>query len=293
MPDLSYIHKPYQRHTFWVLFLPSIAVAFAFGITIYVLMSRFAFEEIQHDLRTIASTAAQLVPVETHEKLIDREQMDDPEYKEIESLFQTFMGSNPRIDDLYTMRPTKDPNVYIFVTSGDVTRDKDGDGVIDESELKAELGEEYDTQQAPQIREATSGVKVDEQITYDKWGSWVSGYAPLKNEQGATVAIVGVDFSADVFADEKSEVLKAILYSILIAIPVIGIICFLIARRLASPIKILASGIEKVLHGDHDFHLPEKGAKDKRIFAEIFNHLIDAFGKKRPHDVSEENEDHK
>lgn len=58
-------------------------------------------------------------------------------------------------------------------------------------------GEEYDTAQSPLMWQAFGGeVLTETSFTKDRWGTWLSSYAPIIDEQGQVVAVLGVDIDA-------------------------------------------------------------------------------------------------
>jgi len=57
----------------------------------------------------------------------------------------------------------------------------------------------------------------DSQPYSDRWGTFISGYAPIKNEKGKTVGIVGVDLAADDYAARLAGLHGAYRNGVLIA----------------------------------------------------------------------------
>jgi sigma-B regulation protein RsbU (phosphoserine phosphatase) len=47
------------------------------------------------------------------------------------------------------------------------------------------------------MQEALQGPSADEEITVDQWGTWLSGYAPLFDDDGEVIGILGVDLSQE------------------------------------------------------------------------------------------------
>jgi signal transduction histidine kinase len=77
---------------------------------------------------------------------------------------------------------------------------------------------------------------VDEDITVDKWGSIVSGYAPIQ-KKGQTVAVLGIDMSADEYVALSQSIFSPIAMLLVVtAALTIGasLILFLFTRRLES-----------------------------------------------------------
>ena len=64
------------------------------------------------------------------------------------------MRIDPGIAEMYTMTRSAKPVFYLFVVDASPPRDKDGDGIISETEKPAELGEEYDISPFPEMKKA-------------------------------------------------------------------------------------------------------------------------------------------
>lgn len=61
----------------------------------------------------------------------------------------------------------------------------------------ARIGESYETTDLTIITRAFSSPAVSDTIYTDKWGSFLSGYAPVRGRNGTAVAVLGVDMSSD------------------------------------------------------------------------------------------------
>ena len=141
-------------------------------------------EQMREALKGIASTAAIQIQYDLHRSIRTPADKSSPAYLQLRSQLQQVLKRNPRIRDLYTMRPTKDPNIFQFVV--------DADG-----EDPAEIGKNYNTAECPDMRTGLRRPAADAEPTKDKWGIWISGYAPIKDAAGRTDGIVGVDMSLD------------------------------------------------------------------------------------------------
>lgn len=102
------------------------------------------------------------------------------------------------VDNIYTMRIAPDGSVRLIVDS---ETDYNNDGEISEDrEGRAEIGEFYSGLSSV-MREAYQGAAFQtyfEDVPYsDRWGVWISAYAPILDADGKVEAIVGVDFAAE------------------------------------------------------------------------------------------------
>lgn len=283
MSELHWIHKPYQKSVFFLMLFGAVGVTIAVCVFVYVLVIQTQLAKTKEELLGIATKSASLIPVSSHERIQTAEDVNSETYDILKLYLQSVMSANPQIDDIYTLRPTSNSSIYSFVVSGAESEDKNGDGVLEDSELGAVFGEQYNISQDPDIALGLSGPVVNNEVTYDKWGSWISAYAPLRDSNRDAVAVLGVDYNAELLAENRHALLgKMAVYGALLLV-IISVVAYVISLRLAKPIKILAEAIDRVLHGDHTFHLPEKGRTDERVFAEIFNHLVDAFVRGEKH----------
>ncbi len=162
----------------------------------YRFLTNNVFESMRSDSMRIASFAALQISADQHEKIISEDQHDSVEYEAIKDKLQQIADLDSGISSIYTYRPTSDTNKVAFVVDTQKAEDTNGNGVVDPDEQPAKVGELYDAADIPDMRAGFSRASADSFITTDKWGRWVSGYAPIFDAQGNPVAAVGVDFAA-------------------------------------------------------------------------------------------------
>jgi serine phosphatase RsbU (regulator of sigma subunit) len=77
-------------------------------------------------------------------------------------------------------------------------RDENGDGIITADEEGVPPGLIYrEAVDSPMLEVALRGPTADEEFHSDIWGTWMSGYAPLLDESGIAVGVLGVDLSRE------------------------------------------------------------------------------------------------
>lgn len=89
-------------------------------------------------------------------------------------------------------------------------------------------------------------------IISDQWGTWLSGFAPLKNEQGETVAGIFVDFEADYVSEVQDAIRDNILLAFVITYGFFFIFIFIIATWGSRPILEFTRASEAVGEGDYN-----------------------------------------
>lgn len=263
--------SPYRRYVFWPLAIfPSLLVLIVGG-AFYYLLSRQQFSDTQIELKTIATRTANFIPVEVHERLRTPDDMRSEDYRVLELYLQSVMAGNDQIDDIYTLRPTEIENIMLFVVSAAGSEDRNGDNLIDEGEEKALLGEPYDISIAPAIYDALTAPSADSEITYDKWGSFLSGYAPLRNDTGEAVGILGVDYRAETISATRHRLLWRIVLGVAIVIPIIFALSWFLARRVTKPLKILIHGLDRIRHGEYSYEIPAEGKSEEQVVSRLLN----------------------
>jgi HAMP domain-containing protein len=89
----------------------------------------------------------------------------------------------------------------------------------------------------------------------DKWGSWVSAYAPVKDSKGNVVGAMGVDFQADYVEQVRRSILDRMLLVFLITYATLFVLVFLVSMSLTRPITVLTNAAEKIGEGNYDIDL--------------------------------------
>jgi methyl-accepting chemotaxis protein len=260
-------------------------------LIIYIIQTRSIITEHRNELRDIATTVAGSISVVDHESLQKQDQITSSTYRAIEDQLRTIMAGNPTIDDVYTLRPTAQSNIFTFVVSAQETSDENENGLIDENEQKPALGERYDASSQPDLVAALRGPTADRKVTYDKWGAWLSGYAPIRDDHGKAVAIVGVDYPATEIVRHRKLVTNSLVTAFFILLPIALLGALLIGRRLSQPFHVLAEGMDRVAHGDRKYRLPMHGHHEEAIFAQLFNNMLNIYNpSERPRQPGVEDE---
>src|SRR4051812_38136540 len=147
-----------------------------------------------HDmLQGIAPTYAQELSRMGHSKITLDTKPDDAQYLSMIEAEKRWLKVNPGINDVYTFRKTPDGKVRLIVDS---ETDYNRNGIYDEErEQRTAIGEEYEADDS--LLAALSGKAIFDGKPYtDRWGMWVSAYAPMFDENGQVDGVTGVDYDA-------------------------------------------------------------------------------------------------
>jgi len=169
---------------------------------------------------------------------------DDPTYLELIETQKQWLALNPAIADIYTFRVV-DGICRLLVDS---ETDYDGDGLYTgEREARTPIGEAFGEAGEFEHR-AMAGERIfADEIVQDRWGAWVSAYAPIFNDDGTVHSILGVDLSADDWVRRIADAQRISLLSILLMHAVVSCALTMVCiwSRALERARCLARGIEE------------------------------------------------
>ena len=284
-------------------------VAVCFTVFVSLMLYKYTegllTERLQDRMVAIVSTASTTFDSKDIEKIKNPDDVNTKEFSKIVSLLSKIRESNDRIRFAYIMRRTNDPNIFQFVAdadalSPDAILDANSNGVVDDDELPPLPGDKYPVNDYPVLRdEAFYHPSVDKELQPDKWGLMMAAYAPIRDDQGSSIAIIGMDIIVDDFRARTQEALLPFLLFVLFLISLIAFQTVLLNRvsnekinvvkeldrqkdellgivshQLATPISALKWDFEMLLDGDFG----EFNAEQKTFFGklqEVAKHLAD------------------
>ncbi len=241
---LSYVREfvlsPRSLAIFAVLALLSGAITFG----LYKNSESINFQRMQDKVVAIATTGAMQIDFKDLDALRTLEDYKKSEWAKVVNILKDIRIRNTDIMYVYIFRKSLTGDGLEFVsdshslnpfanTDSDQTNDVDmnNDGKIDGSPTGGDYvgwpGQSYPSTLLPSAAfDSFSGITASK-FYEDQWGKVVTGYAPIKDPQGNTAAILAVDIKADKL-DELTQKTFFPLYSFLILFG-----CFVFVRILA------------------------------------------------------------
>ncbi len=104
---------------------------------------------------------------------------------------------------------------------------------------------DYETLKAGKIQETPTPYS-------DRWGTWVSAYAPLKNSAGQIVGGIGIDVEADYIWQLQRGIRHRLFIAFAISYGVLFVLIYISAGVLSQPLINLTKAAEKISEGDYD-----------------------------------------
>ena len=118
---------------------------------------------------------------------------DDPVFLELIETQIRWLRTNPAVSDIYTFRVVDGECRLIVDSETDYNRNGVYDG---EREARTRIGESFGEAEEPEQRAMSGEYTFTNEIYTDRWGTWVSAYAPIFDEDGNVHSVLGVDFPA-------------------------------------------------------------------------------------------------
>jgi len=118
----------------------------------------------------------------------------------------------------------------------------------------------------------------------DEWGTWISAYAPIRDENGESVGAMGIDFRSLDVRRVTGEIQQQVLLVFGVAYVVLLVAAFAMASAFTGPISSLASSAERIGEGDYDQDIADMsvgmGRDELTVLADVFEIMIDKVHKR-------------
>lgn len=146
---------------------------------------------LDRDLTSVALLMARQVDADAFDTLQTPADESTPAFARIAEALRYATGEGLPYAYVYSMRQTAEG--VVFVVDPAPPGDADGDGVWD----RAALGELYPDPDPALLEALTGRPTVTPEPFTDKWGTFISGYAPILRADGSVAGIVGLDYRAE------------------------------------------------------------------------------------------------
>jgi len=208
---------------------------------IYGEASQLIFNEIRSKILSLATNTAYIIESKNLERFIEEGgSRSSSEYKNLKDELLTIRDLNRRSDIYieYGFIARKLPSgEYIFVidtTDGDRFKTQYGDPFA----VRIEKGHD------------SSNPYVNENIYSDQFGSWLTGFAPIKDNEGNVIGLIGVDVRIKEIYLQLEKLLFYGLIAFVISIGVAIGFAYFLSHLVTTSLSILCIAVEKIGKGD-------------------------------------------
>jgi len=234
-----------------------------FSYNSYKQAEKVMFESLRTNLMdTACSLSISITPEEIKTVLAGNDKA--PAYWALKHKLHGFTQlGNRNVYGAYVMVQTRKKDIWMFVAD---------DILTDEAKL-SKLREEYDVSQYSEMKLAFTGPFADKEITADKWGRWLSGYAPIYNKDGMPVAILGLDMMAANVEALRKDIVRASLYYVLIGLVAAMLLGRFGAYTFTGPILALIKGVKDVKANNFGGTINIKRGDEIGDLIKVFNEM--------------------
>jgi signal transduction histidine kinase len=233
--------SPVLRRNWPIIVVATIVIVSlaSLGGFFYIRGQQLMGERIRETLRLTASLGAGQFDAREIDAIRGKASLTTPVLRDVVAKLKVIRDDVPSIRFAYIMRRTDTPTSLEFVADADslasnAELDRDHDGTVDENEEGSYPGDPYDITDVPALqKDAFEGATVDKEFTTDKWGTVISGYAPIRDAKGKAIAVLGLDMNAADYIAIQNRFFSnyAYLLVIIAALALGGIAAYYVWRR--------------------------------------------------------------
>ncbi|MBP7865363.1 MAG: diguanylate cyclase [Acidobacteria bacterium] len=243
-----------QTKLFLSHFAAIVLVSGSVGTFFYKVAVDSLDDSLKARLQNSAAFLSQVLDARALEEIRGPGDAARPDYLENLRRLRELQATNPDIAFIYVMRLENDR--VVFVLDSDTSREQ------------ALPGQPYDAP-FPRLREGFRAYAVDDEITRDRWGYFLSGYAPLKNGNGRY--LVGLDMRADEVQMKFQTIRITGAVSLCLSIALAWLFSLLLARRITRPIRRLVVRTGEIAEGRLEGEVETRAGDEVGDLAGAFN----------------------
>ena len=226
-------------------------------------------EELQELLKATTAAIAPGIDGDAHAAL-DPGASDvarQPAWLELARVAARLKASSALFQEVYTISVLneREPGVGRFVYA----------------EKKAEVGKDYKYSRFPCMVRGLAGPCADTEIVEDEYGTTLSGYAPIHDRSGRTVALLGVDVDGSTVHAMRGKLLGILALGALGAALAGAVVAWFFASRISRPIEALTVGFDRVAEGDYDTRVRWDKPDEFGRLAGQFNRMVEGLGERQ------------
>ncbi len=230
---------------FSVIFTVFFVAAFAW---FYWYASNAAMDDISSELYARLETGAASIDgdelLEMYEDNLDSvdDYPDEPRFWE-HAEWLSVVGGEESYGWAYTYMGTGQPDEVIFIGCS---------GALYDPPEGPWFGERYVAGDDEQIAAGLSRIVIEDYLIEDEWGDWLSGYAPIYNEDGEAVAALGIDISADYVWEVQTQIQTTVAIVFVVTYIPLLVAVLLVSRAMTRPIVRVTQAAREIAQGKYE-----------------------------------------
>ena len=122
------------------------------------------------------------------------------------------------------------------------------------------------------------GVPTTTPIYRNQSGTWLTAFAPVKGADGQTLAVLVVDYKADVYVAALAAARRRLLWHLLAGGALAAAAGVLVARRVTGPVNQLATLARSVVEGDLTARARVRSRDEIGMLGNVFHLMVERLG---------------
>ncbi|MCB1165142.1 MAG: HAMP domain-containing protein [Leptospiraceae bacterium] len=246
---------------------------------------RFLNEEIRDKSIQDSNKILGIAPGDTLESLEKADSarlMKTDQFQRLVTILRNIKKSTVRISSDGKERKEQESNIkyaYMFVP---VPQSKDhkilrflADADYDTPDWENPIANLYGVKQSSFIRAFDGFPSAEDEFIADKWGTWLSAAVPIKDRNGDTIAILGLDYDATGEANKVRDLFYICVFSVVASLILALFLSYLLASFMSRPIAKLQDGALRVKERDYDTRVDVKTNDELGVLADTFNSMVE------------------
>jgi two-component system sensor histidine kinase/response regulator len=214
-----------------------ISALLTFGL--YQITVDWLRQSLKQRIRDAVAIGASQLDGDAFAALTDPAQENSPAYQKLQNELRRIRDAGQDFRFVYTVRKEADGKIIFVVDAEESPEDV------------SHLGDHYDD--AGPALESRIGKKndvfVEDDFYTDKWGSWLTGYAPVRGADGEQKVLLCADIAASTVLQKESKLFWSAVAAFGVTLPLSLFVGALLGRQHAKPIMALTRGAELITGG--------------------------------------------
>ena len=255
-----------RRKFFFSHFFAILLISGSVGVYFYTSAMNNLMSQLRASLMKSAAIVSVMVDARSLDEITTRKDVELPAYQDCLRKLRALRKTNRDIAYLYIMR-REGERVFFVVDSDDSTN-------------QALPGREYE-KKPKELLEGFVRPSADKKITTDEWGSFLSGYAPLKN--GGGKYLVGLDMRSDEVRFKMRQIRLAAVIPFVGSLFLALVFSRILSDRQTTPIQMIISRCRSIAAGRLDEKVDIRTNDEFDGLIQAFNIMSERLAESREH----------
>jgi adenylate cyclase len=248
------------------MFTAFISILLALGIN-YAKTRELFLQELRSTVMSMAATTASFIDGDVLKTIKTRQDETTPAYEKIKAQLFKVRVANRRKDIyvkfIYTISPSPtDPNTIVF-----------GVDAAKSVQNISHVGDVYPEAALYDIVKNIHHQYAPRKFIHDQWGTWMTGFAPIKDSQGQYVATLAVDIAATDISQLLSRIVNFEFIAMIAVLVLAAGAAFILARVFSRSLNKIALGVQEIGRGNLKYRVELKTKDEFNDLAIAINHM--------------------